>query len=100
MIYISSDNPLDNIIDASRNPPIKPPNGIIEIKCFDGWWRKSGVKEQIEKYKRLCGNLVIASQVNAPEEFQGVKVFPNIGFKLENAVSVFKYVLNNAGFIW
>lgn len=97
MIYITHE-PLSDIIDASRDPPIKSPNGIVEIKCFNNWWRKANVKKQIEKYKRLCKNLAIASRVDAPTEFQGVKVFPNISFDLEKVGIVLKYILKNAGF--
>ncbi len=96
MIYIT-EQPLEDILDESRDPPIKPPNGIIEIKCFNGWWKKSAVKNQIKKYMRLCKNIVIASRVDAPTEFYGVKVFPNIDFNVDNLGKLIKHVFNNLG---
>ena len=94
MIYIT-DEPLNDIIDSSRNPPIKPPNAIIEVKCFDRWWKKSSAKKQISKYKELCNKIIIVSRVSAPNEFEGVRVFHSIDFDSDKLAPAIRFIFGD-----
>lgn len=93
MVYVR-DEKVDDILEPKSELGIVPPDAILEVKCFEGWWKKPRSRDQIRRYRELCNNVVIVSRVHAPEEFEGIPVVSSVGLDETKLTHAFRLALS------